>query len=168
MMNKSPSYLIDNQRLQQYFGLHELLQSAALSLFYAYVNALPDKQDWHGRYSWGHSDINLFGTSSLDRARITIEIDSSGIEYGASFCFRGESTYMNLYLSLDALTDPDFLVRAAAEWAVEKNRRIVEKVEAETKAEIDRNRLQRTLYEELKMKYEGDSAHDTQSNLRII
>lgn len=125
--------------------LHTKLELAAEELFKAYTQALPDKQDWLGRYGW-HGNT---GT-------ITFVVKHQVINYEYEYYSHGETDYFNLQLPFSALYDPTFIERAQSEWEYEKAaQRLVIQLAAETQAER-RERDERILYQTLKAKYDKE------------
>lgn len=130
------------KQVEDFQRLRQQIESAAVLLFEAYTEALPDQQNWKGPYAW-------HGTCG------TIEIGDEEIHYHKEHYFRGDTDNFYLSLPLSALYDPEFITKEVLKDQQIKEQKAKEKLEQEMRKIEDCNKRERELFESLKKKFEG-------------
>jgi len=121
------------------------IEAAARELFYAYIVALPDKDDWHGQYGW-----------RLTSEQLRVTIDATGIEYHSEYFTHGDTEYHSLNLPLSALYDPNFLAEEQDRWVATKEKVAADRLQEEEIAKQKKLEADRKMYEHLMQHFDPE------------
>lgn len=136
---------IGQHQVENFVSEKAQLEAAARELFDAYVEAFPDREDWHGSYGW-----------RVGREHVEITIDAKGIEYHTEYTSHCDCESFYLVLPLSALYDQNFLADEAVRWAQAKEKKAALLLQEEEAAKQKRLESDRKMYEHLMELFDPD------------